>query len=110
MSYITKATFKPFVGETNDSKKFGYFVEKAGYVSPKTQIESFLYAGEKLQAARSEMYDTDSDNPIEDNSYFVRDMELSEIGAVMNHLANAPVVETAKQEVASDVPDQEVKE
>ena len=32
-------------------------VERAGYISPKKQIEQFMLAGKRLEAFRREMYD-----------------------------------------------------
>lgn len=69
--------FVPFVGEVNDPKKFGCYVETLGYLSIKQQIQRFQPQAGSLIA---EQYDTDSDYPDDDPTLAMRDMDLAEIG------------------------------
>lgn len=79
MPYKTNSDFVPIVGEYNNPKIFGKFVETLGYKTVKQQIESFTpQAGSNVG---SEFYDTDSDDPVEDPSLRIRDYDLAEIGA-----------------------------
>lgn len=78
----TKEHFVPTVGEMNGFE-FGVHVESAGYRTARSQIEGFLYAGERLKASRSEAYDSDEYEPEDDPSLEIRDHELSEIGMDM---------------------------
>lgn len=70
------------VGEFNS----GFSItESAGYRTARQQVESFLLAGQVLQASRSAgSYDSDEDDPVDDPSLLVRDMELSEIGQIIS--------------------------
>lgn len=79
---MDKKNFKPTV-EVN-SNDFGVFVETAGYRSAKQQIESFLYAGESLKAAREGAFDSDEYEPDDDPSLDIRNAELSEIGEIIS--------------------------
>lgn len=79
---MSKSNYVPSV-EFN-SPEFGTFVETAGYRSAKQQIESFIYAGELLKAAREGAFDTTDEDPVYDPSLEIRNMELSEIGSVMS--------------------------
>lgn len=79
MPYKTNSDFKPIVGEYNNPKMFGKFVETLGYKTVKQQIESFTpQAGSNVG---SEFYDTDEDDPVDDPSLRIRDYDLAEIGA-----------------------------
>lgn len=80
---MSKKNYTPTV-ELN-SPEFGTFVETAGYRSAKQQIESFIYAGELLKAAREGSFDSVEEEPEEDPSLAIRNMELSEIGAMISH-------------------------
>lgn len=79
---MDKKNYRPSV-EYN-SPEFGVFVETAGYRSAKQQIESFIYAGETLKAAREGSFDSSDEDPVDDPSLDVRDLELSEIGAIIS--------------------------
>ena len=71
------------IGEYNNSK-FGVFVETAGYRTAKQQIDSFVLAGESLNAYRvAGLYDSEEFDPEDDPSLDIRDYELSEIGELM---------------------------
>lgn len=74
----TNADFKPSRGEYNNPKVFGSYVETLGYKSVKRQIESFSPQGTSLG---DEFYDSADDDPKDDPSYRLRDMDLAEIGA-----------------------------
>lgn len=80
---MSKKNYSPSV-EVN-SPEFGVFVETAGYRSAKQQIESFIYAGELLKSAREGSFDSMEEDPEEDPSLAIRDMELSEIGSMISH-------------------------
>lgn len=79
---ITKENFIPTMGEIN-GKEFGVFTETTGYRSAKKLIEGFLQAGQANIGSQVGAYDSEDYDPIEDSSLYVRDMELSEIGAEM---------------------------
>lgn len=91
MSRMTNADFVPSVGEYNNPKIFGKFVETLGYKTVKQQIQSFTpQAG---AAVGNEFYDTDADDPEIDPTLAIRDMDLAEIGA--------EIVKTEKRLTAS---------
>lgn len=80
--------YKPFSGEVNDPKKFGHYVETLGYVPIDRQVDSFFRAGQRtIDDDRN--FDSLADDPddFDDESYKVRDMELSEIGQAMSRLS-----------------------
>lgn len=83
------------IGEFN-SPKFGVFTESAGYRTAKQQIESFMFAGRALEAARSGNYDSDDFDPEDDPSIDVREMELSELGQLMQRDVGKVVPEEEK--------------
>lgn len=82
---VTKESFIPTMGEVN-GKEFGVFTETAGYRSAKKLIEGFLQAGQANIGSQAGAYDSDEADPVDDPSFAVRDMELSEIGATMARL------------------------
>lgn len=78
MSYKTNSDFVPSVGEYNNPKIFGKFVETLGYKTVKQQIQSFNPQAGNLT---DEYFDSSDDDPVEDPSLKIRDMDLAEIGA-----------------------------
>lgn len=89
------ADFEPFVGEYN-SVEFGSYLDDLGYVPIDRQVESFFRAGARLvDADDPRNYDSVEDDPVEDPSLRVRDMELSEIGALMGEL-NQKLTDSAR--------------
>lgn len=77
-----KSDFKPFRGEVNDKKKFGYHLETLGYVPVDRQVDSFFRAGQKILDL-DENYDSTEDDPADDRMLDVRDWELEDIGHAM---------------------------
>lgn len=77
MASKTNADFVPSVGEYNNPKKFGRFVETLGYKTVKQQIQSFTPQAGNMDG----FYDSSDDDPQDDPSYRIRDMDLAEIGA-----------------------------
>lgn len=101
MSRKTNADFVPSVGEYNNPKLFGKFVETLGYKSVKQQIQSFTPQSGNLT---DEYFDTTEDDPQVDSSLAIRDMDLAEIGALVvnkeKHLtASAAQAERIQQKV-----------
>lgn len=89
------ADFEPSVGEYN-SVEFGSYLDDLGYVPIDRQVESFFRAGARLvDADDPRNYDFEEDDPVEDPSLRVRDMELSEIGALMGEL-NQKLTDSAR--------------
>lgn len=89
------ADFEPSVGEYN-SVEFGSYLDDLGYVPIDRQVESFFRAGARLvDADDPKNYDSEEDDPVEDPSLRVRDMELSEIGALMGEL-NQKLTDSAR--------------
>lgn len=78
MSYKTNADFVPSVGEYNNPKIFGKFVETLGYKSIKQQIQSFDPQAGNLT---DDYFDSTDDDPEIDPTLAIRDMDLAEIGA-----------------------------
>lgn len=78
MPYKTNSDFVPSVGEYNNAKKFGKFVETLGYKTVKQQIQSFT---PQAGSIGDEFYDSTDDDPVDDPSLKIRDMDLAEIGA-----------------------------
>lgn len=90
MSRKTNADFVPSVGEYNNPKLFGCYVETLGYKTVKQQIQSFT---PQAGSIGDEFYDSTEDDPVEDLSLRIRDMDLAEIGA--------EIVKTEKRLTAS---------
>lgn len=84
MKRVYKSDFVPHVGEVNDGKRFGHYVETVGYVPVQRQVDSFFRAGQRIVDAFSDSdYDTSEDDPVDDPTLDCRDFELEEVGAAM---------------------------
>lgn len=81
MSRKTNADFVPSVGEYNNPKIFGKFVETLGYKTIKQQIQSFTPQAGNLIG--DEHFDSTDDDPVVDPSLAIRDMDLAEVGALI---------------------------
>lgn len=75
----TNADFKPSRGEINGAI-FGKYSEFLGYRTIKQQIEMFSPQAGSLG---DEFFDTVSEDPEDDPSLEIRDMDLAEIGHLM---------------------------
>lgn len=112
MSRKTNADFVPSVGEYNNPKLFGKFVETLGYKSVKQQIQSFTPQAGNLG---DEFYDTTEDDPKIDPSLAIRDKDLAEIGALIvdreKHLtASASQAERIQEKVEGSSKTDKVEE
>lgn len=75
----TNADFKPSVGEVNGAR-FGKYAEFLGYRTIKQQIEMF---NPQAGSLGDEFYDTVAEDPEDDPSLDIRDMDLAEVGHIM---------------------------
>lgn len=102
MVAIRKCDFKPFCGEYNDKKKFGYFTETIGYVPIKRQVETFFQAtGGQFFTGKDEEYDfvgEAAENPQDSPFFDDREKDLSEIGAMMANLPEAKTLESTESD------------
>lgn len=89
---------KPRYWESNRGQSL---VERAGYIPTKDRIENIIRAGQRLAATRSEQYDFQGDQPVDDSFYDMtrsQDFGLSEIGelAVAQELKTQEVINARK--------------
>ena len=75
----TNVDFKPSVGEFN-SPRFGKYAEFLGYRTIKQQIEMF---NPQAGSLGDEFFDSVADDPEDDPSLGIRDMDLAEVGHLM---------------------------
>lgn len=104
MVAIRKCDFEPSVGECND-KSFGFLTETLGYVPIKRQVESFFQAtGGQFFSGRDEEYDFPGsvEDPQDDRAFDIREMELSEIGALMANTPNVKLEATTESAAKAD--------
>lgn len=86
-TYQFKKDFKPHVGEYNNPRKFGHYVETIGYVPVQKQVDSFFRAGQRIIDQFSDSdFDTSEDDPQDNPLLDARDWELEEVGAAIAKL------------------------
>ena len=94
-----KDDFVPHVGEYNNPRIFGHYVEITGYVPIHRQVDSFFRAGQRIVDQYSDNdYDTSDDDPIDDTSLDCRNWELEDVGHAMARLGS--VTDSARQAAA----------
>lgn len=91
-----KEDFKPHVGEYNNPRKFGHYVETIGYVPIQRQVDSFFRAGQRIVDQFSDAdYDTSEDDPVDDPTLSCRDWEIEDVGHAMAKLGS--ITDSARQ-------------
>lgn len=63
---LNKAKTRPVQGEIISSETI---TEQSGYIEPKRQIEDMIMAGRRLDEARKNQYDFDSEDSIDESAY-----------------------------------------